>query len=214
MVGVAANPNTSVATVLMSGLAGLIAGAMSMAVGEYVSVASQKDLEEADLEVERKELERNPSAELQELACLYEKRGVRKDTALEVATQLMEFNALEAHARDELGILDFTSPNPLTAAVASFICFLISGAVPFILTIIISHFTSDSLTIILSICAIALFLLATSGGFGAYVGRSSILKGALRVTIGGTFALFLTMIVGYLSQYILELLGYESVPIS
>ncbi len=117
--------------IILAALAGMIAGAMSMAAGEYVSVSSQEDTEKADLIREKRELEEMPEIELRELAKIYEKRGCSKETALQVATELTEHNALEAHARDELGINEITQAKPLQAAIASFASFAVGALLPF-----------------------------------------------------------------------------------
>ena len=134
VIGVAA-ADPSRHSIILAALAGTIAGAMSMAAGEYVSVSSQADTEQADLEREKKELEEMPEFELQELAKIYERRGVSKETAFQVAKELSDHNALEAHAKDELGINEITVAKPFQAAVASFFSFLAGAALPMILAV-------------------------------------------------------------------------------
>ena len=129
---------------------------------------------------------------------------------MRVAIELTKANALGAHAKDELGIIDFTSPKPMQAAFASFLCFLIAGAIPFIAAIIVSIFSTDKWVMISVIWFVAILLLISCGGLAGKIGNSSIFKGAFRVTFGGALALFITMGVGFLSDYLLELLGYES----
>lgn len=123
-----------------------------------------------------------------------------------VAIQLTKKNALEAHAKDELGILDFSAPQPFQAAFASLLCFLSTGSVPFITAIIGSFVSSTRWVVIVAICIVALLLLAVSGAVGSWFGGSNTVKGAARVTVGGAIALAITMVAGYLSQYLLSLI--------
>jgi VIT1/CCC1 family predicted Fe2+/Mn2+ transporter len=134
VIGVAASPDRN--TIILAALAGMIAGAMSMAAGEYVSVSSQEDTEKADLLREKRELEEMPEVELLELAKIYEKRGVSKETALKVATELTEHDALAAHAHDELGINEITQAKPLQAALASFGSFALGALLPFFVSLL------------------------------------------------------------------------------
>jgi vacuolar iron transporter family protein len=137
---------------------------------------------------------------------------------MEVAMQLTKKNALEAHAIDELGILDFSAPQPFQAAFASFLCFIIFGSIPLITAIVVSYFSADSdnkrYIDIASLCVTALILLGGSGAFGAKIGQSSIWKGTVRVLIGGALALAITFLVGYISQFVLDAFGLEGEIIS
>ena len=179
--------------VLTAGVAGLVAGAMSMAAGEYVSVHSQKDAEEADLAKERQELEEDPEMELEELTQIYRARGVDDETAERVAMQLMEHDALEAHARDELGIFDATSANPLQAALASGATFALGAAIPLGVTSLVP----DS-ALMGSVSVVSLFGLAVLGALGARAGGAPMLNAAARVTIWGALSMVLTSVVGRL----------------
>jgi VIT1/CCC1 family predicted Fe2+/Mn2+ transporter len=177
--------------VLVAGLAGLVAGAMSMAAGEYVSVSSQADAERADLARETRELQEKPAAELDELTRIYMERGLDKDLAGRVATQLTERNALGAHARDELGISEVVAANPVQAAIVSALTFAIGAIVPIIIVLLApaSHVT-------LVVAVTTLVALTILGGLGASAGGASIFKGALRVTFWGALAMIATAIVG------------------
>ncbi len=179
--------------VLTAGLAGLVAGAMSMAAGEYVSVHSQKDAEEADLAKERLEIEEDPEIELEELTQIYRARGVDAETAECVATQLMKHDALEAHARDELGIFDATSANPLQAALASGATFALGAAIPLTVTSIVPNSALMG-----SVAGVSLVGLAALGALGARAGGAAMLNGAARVTTWGALAMLLTSVVGRL----------------
>jgi VIT1/CCC1 family predicted Fe2+/Mn2+ transporter len=177
--------------VLVAGLAGLVAGAMSMAAGEYVSVSSQADAERADLARETRELQEKPAAELDELTRIYMERGLDEDLAGRVATQLTERNALGAHARDELGISEVVAANPVQAAIVSALTFAIGAIVPIIIVLLApaSHVT-------LVVAVTTLVALTILGGLGASAGGASIFKGALRVTFWGALAMIATAIVG------------------
>lgn len=179
--------------IILATLAGLAAGAFSMAAGEYVSVSSQTDIENADIAREKRELEDAPEEELHELAKIYENRGVSKATALEVAKQLTAHNALEAHMKDELGITDMTQANPLQAAVASGAAFTVGGSLPFIVTLVL-----PLEQMIYYQYGFAILFLAVLGSFAAKTGGSNILKAILRITFWGTVAMGLTAVVGYL----------------
>lgn len=179
--------------IVLATLAGIVAGAFSMAAGEYVSVSSQSDVEAADLRREKKELEEMPEEELQELAAIYQARGLTPDLALEVARQLTRHNALEAHARDELGINEITRANPLQAAFASAASFVVGGALPLLVS-----FTAPLKNMVLIQYACSIIFLAVSGIFAAKAGGSSILKSVLRICIWGTLAMIATALVGYL----------------
>jgi len=180
-------------SVLTAGVAGLVAGAMSMAAGEYVSVHSQKDAEEADLAKERLEIEDDPEMELEELTQIYSARGVDAETAERVARQLMEHDALEAHAREELGIFDATSANPLQAALASGATFALGAAVPLMVTSLVP----DN-ALMGSVAGISLVGLAVLGALGARAGGAAMPNAAARVTIWGALAMLLTSVVGRL----------------
>jgi len=185
----AATPND----VLIAGVAGLVAGAMSMAAGEYVSVSSQSDTEQADLARERKELADNPALELEELAQIYMSRGVDKPLARQVAEQLMAKDALTAHARDELGISDMTAARPIQAALASAAMFSIGAAMPLLMVIV-----SPVNALVPIVSAASLMFLALLGALGAMAGRANILRATARVTFWGAFALMLTAGIGKL----------------
>ena len=191
-IGVAAASNLREPIVLAT-LAGLVAGALSMAAGEYVSVSSQTDIEKADIERERKELEEIPEIELRELAKIYEQRGLTKETALEVAKQLTEHNALEAHIRDELGINEISQANPLQAAIASGAAFTAGGILPFM----VSMFMPVKQMIYYQYGFTILFLIIL-GALSAKTGGSNVKKAVFRITFWGTIAMGLTALVGYL----------------
>lgn len=190
VVGVAA-ANTDASNIVVAGTAGLVAGAMSMAAGEYVSVCSQADTEKADLARERDELLTAPTQELEELAAIYQERGLDKQLSIQVATQLMKHDALGAHARDELGITDNLSARPVQAALASAATFAVGAAMP-LLTAILSP---KSLLIPIVVGTSVLFL-ASLGGLGAYVGGAPWPRAAARVTFWGLLAMALTAAVG------------------
>lgn len=179
--------------IVVAGLAGLVAGAMSMAAGEYVSVHSQADTESADLERERIELSNDPVGEQKELAQIYEKRGLTRELADQVATQLMAANALEAHARDELGVTDALSARPVQAALASAASFAVGAAVPLIVCV----FVPERLLIAL-VGISSLVCLAILGGIAARVGGAPVVKGSLRVVFWGVLAMAITLGVGML----------------
>jgi len=180
-------------SIVLAALAGLVAGALSMAAGEYVSVSSQTDLEKADIEREKKELEEMPEVELQLLSEIYEKRGLKKDTAMIVAQELTAHNALEAHLRDELGINEVTQANPIQAALASGAAFTSGGLLPFLITI---FFPLAQMHYSLYGCSI-LFLMVL-GAVAAKTGGSNMKKAIVRITVWGTLAMLLTALVGYL----------------
>jgi vacuolar iron transporter family protein len=191
IVGVAASAAGSPA-ILTAGVAGLVAGAMSMAAGEYVSVSSQSDTEQADLERERKELAEVPDSELQELTNIYVKRGVEPKLAEEVARQMTSKDALGTHARDELGISDFTTARPVQAALTSAVSFALGAALPLICAVISPM---DKLSWIVSIAS--LLFLALLGAVGAKAGGASMFKGAWRVTFWGALAMAATAAIGW-----------------
>lgn len=192
IVGVAAS-EASQAAILTAGIAGLVAGAMSMAAGEYVSVSSQSDTEQADLARERKELAEQPEHELNELAAIYEKRGVAPDLAREVARQMMEKDALGIHARDELGMTEASEAQPITAALTSAATFAVGAAFP-LLTALIAPVSI--VTIVVAIAS--LVFLAALGAVGAAAGGAPLLRGMLRVTFWGALAMAVTYAIGSL----------------
>ncbi|MCO6511338.1 MAG: VIT family protein [Aridibacter famidurans] len=179
--------------VLIAGVAGLVAGAMSMAAGEYVSVSSQADTEQADLDRERKELSDDPEFELQELAAIYEGRGLDPDLADEVAAQLMKHDALGAHARDELGLSDVTAARPVQAAIASAVTFAIGAALPLVAVLI-----SPEAMIVWTVSLTSLVFLAGLGALSARAGGAPVLKAAARVLFWGALAMAITAAVGTL----------------
>jgi VIT1/CCC1 family predicted Fe2+/Mn2+ transporter len=191
-IGVAA-ASTTRGPILLAALAGLAAGALSMAAGEYVSVSSQSDIETADLAREKKELESMPNVELKELAKIYEKRGLDSKLALQVARQLTKHNALEAHAKDELGINEFSKPKPLQAALASGASFISDGLLPFL----VSSLAPVKIMVYL-LYGSATFFLALSGGVAAKAGGSKVWKSIVRICFWGTIAMGITALVGYL----------------
>lgn len=179
--------------IILAGLAGLVAGALSMAAGEYVSVSSQSDIESADLEREKEEHAADPVEELHELADIYEQRGLDRHLAMQVAVKLTEHDALAAHARDELGINKHTCANPLQAAFASGGSFLFGAFLPLFVAMCapLSHmvFCQYLFTIV---------FLAIAGAVSAKAGGANILKGVFRVCFWGTVAMVLSALVGYL----------------
>lgn len=192
IIGVAAAATTR-ESIVLAGIAGLVAGALSMAAGEYVSVSSQSDIETADLKREQQELDEYPEEELQELAKIYSNRGLTPELSLEVAKQLTQHNALEAHARDELGINEISQAKPLQAAFASGAAFIFGGIMP----IIVALYTKiDSM--ILFQYAFSILFLALLGAIAAKTGGSSIWKAIIRITFWGTLAMLLTALIGYL----------------
>lgn len=191
-IGVAA-ANADRNAIVLAGLAAIVAGALSMAAGEYVSVSSQSDVEESDLARERLELETMPEEELIELAAIYQERGLDKALSLEVAKQLTAHNALEAHARDELGINDMTKPNPLQAALASAASFVCGGLLP----ILVALFAPLNQIVMMQYFSAILFL-ALSGALAAKMGGYGIGKAVFRICFWGTIAMLVTALVGYL----------------
>ena len=192
IVGVAA-ANANQTDLLIAGIAGLVAGAMSMAAGEYVSVSSQADTERADLEREKMELATNEQYELEELANIYVGRGLDKKLAMEVAQQLMAHDALGAHARDELGLYELHRARPLQAAMASAVTFAVGAALP--VTLIV--FTPVQ-NIIPVVSISSLIFLGMLGAIAAKAGGASLVKGAFRVTFWGVLAMLLTAVIGYM----------------
>ena len=192
LVGIAA-ANVSHASILITGVSALVAGAMSMAAGEYVSVHSQADTENADLSRERNELANDPAAEQRELATIYVDRGLESGLAQQVAEQLMAHDALGAHARDELGLSDALSARPVQAALASAASFAVGAVLPLAVTALApeSH-------LILWVSGTSLAFLALLGAIAARVGGASALTGGWRVTFWGVLAMVVTAGVGAL----------------
>lgn len=179
--------------VLVAGVAGLMAGAMSMAAGEYVSVHSQADTERAELELERTELKTDNKGEHKELAAIYVARGLDPSLAKQVAQQLMAHDALEAHARDELGITTTNKPRPIQAALASAASFAVGAALPLVVTAI-----APEKILIYLVAGTSLLFLAALGALAAYVGGAKVMAGTLRVTLWGALAMAITAGVGAL----------------
>ncbi len=192
IVGVAASAAGS-SEILIAGIAGLVAGAMSMAAGEYVSVSSQADTEQADLARERLELESQPDVEREELAQLYVKRGVDIDLARRVAEQLMQKDALEAHAREELGISEITTARPIVAALTSALTFAVGAMMPLAMV-----WLAPANQLVWIVSAASLLFLALLGAIGAKAGGADVLKATIRVTFWGAFAMALTAGIGAL----------------
>jgi vacuolar iron transporter family protein len=192
VVGVAA-ASTLRGDVLIAGIAGMVAGAMSMAAGEYVSVSSQADTEKADLARERKELEIDDIGEHRELANIYIKRGLEPALAKQVANQLMEHDALMAHARDELGLNEIHTARPLQAAWTSAVSFAVGAALPLLAVIL-----SPANLLIPIVVVSSLLFLAAMGVLAAYLGGANLWVGALRVTFWGLIAMLATALVGKL----------------
>jgi VIT1/CCC1 family predicted Fe2+/Mn2+ transporter len=178
--------------ILLATIAGLVAGALSMAAGEYVSVSSQTDIEKADIEREKEELKKMPEAELKILAEIYEKRGLKKETALQVAKELTESDALGTHIRDELGINEISQANPMQAAFASGAAFTIGGMLPLLVTLFAPVETMEYFLYGFTILSLIIL-----GVVSAKTGGSSIGKAAIRIVIWGTIAMGLSALVGY-----------------
>lgn len=187
-VGAASSAKTPI---LVAGIAGLVAGAMSMAAGEYVSVSSQADTEHADLAREKQELETDPEGEHEELKEIYEQRGLDAKLAKQVANQLMEKDALGAHARDELGISQMTIAKPVQAAFTSALTFSAGASAPLIATII-----SPLSMVVYCVSIASLLFLATLGAIAAKIGGASVWKSTLRVTFWGALAMGVTAMIG------------------
>lgn len=192
IVGVAAASPAS-SEVLVAGIAGLVAGAMSMAAGEYVSVSSQSDTEQADLGRERVELASQPAFEREELAQVYVKRGVERDLARKVADQLMAKDALGAHARDELGIFEATTARPIQAALTSAATFSVGAAMPLMMVVV-----SPASLLVPVVSIASLLFLALLGAIGARAGGADIVRATVRVTFWGALAMALTAGIGAL----------------
>lgn len=190
IIGVA-EANSAQENVIIAGLAGLVAGAMSMAAGEYVSVSSQADTEKADLLLEKESLESNFGLEQDELASIYEERGLDPDLARQVAKALMQHDALGAHARDEIGISEVQAARPLQAAWSSGAAFTVGAALPLVVAA-----TKPGSGQVAAVAAASLISLSLLGGVAARTGGAPIIKGALRVTFWGVLAMTLTALVG------------------
>lgn len=179
--------------IIIATVAGLVAGAVAMSAGEYVSVSSQTDIEKSDIEREAQELREMPEEELQILAQIYERRGLKKETALQVAKELTAFDALGTHIRDELGINEISQANPLQAALASGASFTLGGILPLVVTLLAPvnsmHYWLYGFTIL---------FLVILGIVSARTGGSNIKKAIIRITIWGTIAMGLSALVGYL----------------
>ncbi|MDO9104195.1 MAG: VIT family protein [Methylovulum sp.] len=200
VLGVAA-ANASHSSILVTGIAGLVAGAMSMAAGEYVSVHSQADTENADLMRERAELQKDPAAEHRELAGIYIARGLTPDLAAQVAKQLMAYDALATHARDELGISETFSAKPIQAALASAASFAVGAALPMAVTALAPE---TSLMLWVSVTSLAFLMLL--GAIAAKAGGANTLIGAGRVTFWGALAMAITAGVGVLCEWVAPLI--------
>ena len=192
LVGVAASNATHTA-VLVAGVAGLVAGAMSMAAGEYVSVSSQSDTEQADIGRERTELAANASNERRELAAIYVKRGLDPTLANQVAEQLMAKDALAAHARDELGISETISARPVQAALTSATTFAVGAALPLLVAVV-----APATSLVLLVAGTSLLFLALLGALAAHTGGARVLIGTVRVTFWGALAMAITAGIGAL----------------
>ncbi|ARJ70162.1 VIT1/CCC1 transporter family protein [Paracoccus contaminans] len=190
IVGVAA-ADPSRQAILVAGMAGLAAGAMSMAAGEYVSVSSQSDIERADLERERVALVQMPDEELAELAMIFEGRGMSRATAMQAAREVTEHNALAAHAREELGIYDMNQANPLQAALTSLATFAVAAAVPVIAAVL-----APAGMVIPVVLTVTLIALGALGAIGARAGGAPVWPATIRVLVWGGFAMGVTMGVG------------------
>lgn len=191
-IGVAAASATR-EPIILATLAGLVAGALSMAAGEYVSVSSQADVETSDLAREKSELESVPETELLELAEIYENRGLTKELSLQVAKQLSDYDALGAHARDELGINEITRAKPLQAAFASAISFISGGILPLLLSIF-----APLKQMLFYQYGFSIVFLAFSGILAATAGGSKIVKSVLRICVWGTIAMVISALTGYI----------------
>jgi VIT1/CCC1 family predicted Fe2+/Mn2+ transporter len=192
IVGVAGS-GASFGTVRTAGIAGLVAGAMSMAVGEYVSVASQRDIEEADLQMERQALLDHPRAELVELTEIWRNRGLDAELAAAVAQQLTDADALGAHARDELGLTSLSTARPIQASLTSALAFSLGALLP-LLAYALAPSARSAVVVVASLAALALL-----GAVGAALGGARRLRATTRVAVGGAAAMGLTMLVGELT---------------
>lgn len=188
-----ASASAGSAQIVVAGAAGLVAGAMSMAAGEYVSVSSQSDTEAADLARERRELETQPEAELAELTAIYLRRGLTADLARKVAEQLTSHNALDTHARDELGIVAHMAARPVQAALTSALTFAVGAALPLLLVVI-----APPSVLVYAVPIASLAFLAVLGAIGARVGGANVAKATVRVTFWGALAMAITAGIGAL----------------
>lgn len=191
-IGVAAASSTR-EPILLATVAGLVAGALSMAAGEYVSVSSQTDTEKADIEREALELKEMPEEELKMLAQIYERRGLKKETAMQVAVELTEHDAIGAHMRDELGINEISQANPIQAALASGASFTAGGALPLLAVLFCPVLQMEYYLYSLTILSLIIL-----GAVAAKTGGSHIGKAVLRITVWGTIAMGLSALVGYI----------------
>lgn len=191
-IGVAA-ASTTIEPIVLATVAGLVAGALSMAAGEYVSVSSQTDTEKADIDREKIELEEMPEEELKILAQIYERRGLKKETAMQVAIELTEKDALGTHIRDELGINEISQANPIQAALASGASFTVGGVLP-LLVILLAPLKGMEYWLY----GFTIVFLIVLGAIAAKTGGSNITKAVLRITVWGTIAMGLSAIVGYI----------------
>ena len=188
-----ATANTTRDPILLATVAGLVAGALSMAAGEYVSVSSQTDVEKADIEREKIELDQMPEEELHILAQIYERRGLTKETAMQVARELTKADALGAHMRDELGINEISQANPIQAAIASGASFTAGGLLPLLVTLFAPVVQMEYFLYGFTILSLVIL-----GAVSAKTGGSSIMKAVMRILIWGTIAMGLSALVGYL----------------
>lgn len=179
-------------SIVLAALAGMVAGALSMAAGEYVSVSSQTDIEQADIAREQKELQERPELELRKLARVYEARGLTKATAMQVARELTAHDALGAHVRDELGITETTKANPVQAALASGAAFTTGGLLPLLVTLLLPLKTMEY-----ALYVFAILFLGLLGGIAAKAGGSGVKRAVSRITLWGSVAMLLTALVGY-----------------
>jgi VIT1/CCC1 family predicted Fe2+/Mn2+ transporter len=191
---VTAQKSTNEDTAVLSGLSALVAGALSMALGEYVSVASQKDSELADLKLERKAHEGIPHVELEELTRIYMERGLPRDLAKQVAVELSKKDPVAAHARDELGIDIDNLTSPFQAAYTSVIAFVLGGIVPLLVVVFAKKFALRMALLV----SLTVVMLSVFGGVGSYLGGAPIWKGSLRVAFGGSLAMAGTYLAGYI----------------
>jgi vacuolar iron transporter family protein len=191
-IGVAAASSTR-EPILLATVAGLVAGALSMAAGEYVSVSSQTDTEKADIEREIKELAEMPEEELKILAQIYEKRGLKPETAMQVAIEFTQKDALSAHIRDELGINEISQANPIQAAMSSGAAFTVGGVLPLLVVLFVPIINLEYW-----LYAFTIVFLMILGSIAAKTGGSNVKKAILRITVWGTIAMVLSAVVGYI----------------
>lgn len=185
--------NADYKIILTTGIAALVAGAFSMAAGEYISVASQKDAQKADIEIEKRALKDNPEGELQELVEIYQSRGLDAKLAKEVAVQLHQHDAVDAHARDELGMSIRMKVHPLQAAIASALAFAGGSLIPILAAVFANEQHSAFVIVVTSLVA-----LAAAGVIGATIGGGNKMKASIRVLIGGGIAMAVTYLIGHL----------------